>query len=163
MATGRNGSFNISTSNQFVSGYVSWNETYDIASNSSVVSAELRLSRTNTGYETYSSGEFYIAINGNEKHNSGTFSFTYNSNTLCVSHSVTVPHNADGTKSIEIYAGGQLYYIDPSLTVSKQSATIALTTIPRASSLSAPNGTLGSTIRLTVNRASSAFTQSSSS
>jgi hypothetical protein len=158
MATGRSGSFNISTSNQFVSGYVSWNETYDIASNSSVVSAELRLSRTNTGYETYSSGEFYIAINGNEKRNSGAFSFTYNSNTLCVSHSVTIPHNADGSKSIEIYAGGELYYLSPGLTVNKQSATVTLTTIPRASTLTAPNGTIGSYIDLIVNRASSSFT-----
>ena len=160
MATGNSGSFNIKTSNIYISGYVSWSETYDIASNSSVVSAELRLSRTNTGYETYGSGSFTMSINGNSVTTPQyqTFSFTYNSNTLCISHSVTVPHNADGSKSIEISISGYVNSGNPYLTVDSQSATVALTTIPRASSLIVPNGTLGTTIRLTVNRASTAFT-----
>ena len=158
MATGNSGSFAVTTSNRYISGTVSWSETYDINSNTSQVTATLRLSRTNTGYETYGSGNFTMTINGNSYTNSGTFSLTYQSGTLCVSHSVSVPHNSDGSKSITIGVSGVIYAGSPNMTLSYQSGTAVLYTIPRASSLSVGNGTLESPMTLTVQRASSAFT-----
>ena len=154
MATGKSGSFAVTTSNRYISGYVQWSETYDVAGNYSVITATLRLSRTNTGYTTEGQSSFTLTINGNSNTETGYKYISYNSNTLCVSHSVTVPHEEDGKKSIVISAEGYIYTNDLSL----QSAQIELTVIPRASTLSAPNGTIGSYIVLTVHRASEAFT-----
>ena len=129
------GSFNVSTSNQYIKGKIEWSSVQDIDKNQSTVTATLRLSRTNTGYTTEGRGSFTITINGNSKTNDNggsQFVFTYNSNTLCVTHTVAVPHNADGSKSITITASGSI----SRFTMSSQGGTAVLDTIPRASSIS---------------------------
>lgn len=148
------GSFKVTTSNQYISGTVAWSESaVSEADNTSKVTAKLRLSRTNTGYETWGQGSFTITINGSSKTNSGSFSFTYDSNTLCVEHTVTVAHSADGSKSVTIKVSGEHMF-----TLSTQSGTAKLTTIPRASTLTASNGMIGIKQTLKIARASSSFT-----
>lgn len=135
------GSFNVTTSNTYIKGKTTWSSTSNGSSaNTSDVTATLRLSRTNTGYTTQSSGTFFITINGTKSTSSNTQrTFTYNSNTLC--HTFTlknVPHNSDGRKSITITVGGT----QSRFTMSNQSGTATLDTIPRYAKIS--NFTLSS-------------------
>lgn len=74
--------------------------------------------------------------------------------------SFTVPHNADGTKSISysfsVTDGANQYYTSGNASAS---GTMALTTIPRASTISAVSGTtIGGQMTVTIARAVSTFT-----
>lgn len=72
---------------------------------------------------------------------------------------ITVGHNADGTKTVSFSFSLQMDITFSGSwigTVSGSTST-SLTTIPRKSSLSAGNGTLGVTQNLTISRASSSF------
>lgn len=150
------GSFNVSTSNQYISGRVSWSSSTDVNNNQSTVTATLYLSRTNTGYETWGSGTFSLTINGNQKSNTQSYSLTYNSNTVMVSHTVVVPHNADGTKSISIAWGGG---ISGTFSVNGSSGTATLDTIPRSSTISSFSSfNIGDSMPVAINRASGSFT-----
>lgn len=65
-----------------------------------------------------------------------------------------ITHNTDGTASFGISIQAAVYYSTVNCTGSD---TFTLNTIPRASSLSAGNGTLGTAQTLTISRASSGF------
>lgn len=153
------GSFSVTTSNRYITGTVSWSSVPNIGANTSSVTATLRLSRVNTGYETYGSGSFTLTINGASYTNEGTFSLTYNSGTLCVTNTVSVPHSADGTKSIAISVSGVIYAGSPNMTLSLQSGTAVLDTIPRASefSLSRTSFDAGETVTAVITPAVSSF------
>ncbi|MGC6569675.1 DUF859 family phage minor structural protein [Streptococcus sp. VTCC 12886] len=73
----------------------------------------------------------------------------------------TVGHNADGTKSAGISLSSNMSNISyGSLSFGNASGswTHGLPTIPRASSVSFSNGTIGSPLAITINRASTSFT-----
>ena len=73
----------------------------------------------------------------------------------------TVGHNADGTKSAGISLSSNMSNISyGSLSFGNASGswTHGLPTIPRASSISFSNGTIGSPLAITINRASTSFT-----
>ena len=153
-----NGSFNITTSNQYITGVVSWYE-YDIneSTNKSKVHAELRLSRTNSGYETWSTtGGYNLSIDGQAFYGSATRDkvISYNSNTLMVSGDAEITHNDNGSKTITISVSGDTSNLDIDL----QSGQAVLTTIPRKSSVFAGEGTIGSNLQITISRASNTFT-----
>lgn len=153
-----NGYFNITTSNQYIVGTVSWYE-YDVstATNKSKVHAELRLSRTNTGYETWStSGGYTLTINGQQFYGAATRDkvISHNSNTLMVSGDAEITHNSNGSKTITITISGDTSNLD----ISSQSGTAVLTTIPRASTLKFSEGIIGTSMPITVNRADDSFT-----
>lgn len=98
------GSFNLSTTSgtTHLKSKINWSSTSNGSSaNSSNVTASMVLWRDNSGYTTYGTGTFSITINGNTKSESKSYSFT-NSETTILSHTVTVPHNSDGTKTITI-------------------------------------------------------------
>ena len=154
------GSFSVSTSNQYLSGTVSWSSTADTVNNQSTVTASLRLSRTNSGYTTYGTGTYYLTIYGNNKSSTQYNEFTQNSNTLVISHTVTVPHNADGTMSCYIeWSGG----ISGVFSINYGSGIAYLDNIPRSSSISSfPDFTLGNGATInppcTISAASGGFT-----
>lgn len=152
-----NGYFNITTSNQYVVGVVSWYE-YDVstATNKSKVHAELRLSRTSGNYETWSSsGGYNLIIDGQSFYGAATEDkkITINSNTLMVSGDAEITHNSNGSKTITITVSGDTSNLD----ISSQSGTAVLTTIPRASSLTFSDGIIGTSMPITVNRADGSF------
>ena len=98
------GSFNLSTTSgtTHLKSKITWSSTSNGSSaNSSNVTASMVLWRDNPGYTTYGTGTFSITINGNTKSESKSYSFT-NSETTIIFHTVTVPHNSDGTKTITI-------------------------------------------------------------
>lgn len=171
---GKSGTYNISTNNSAISGYVYWSERYDIANNKSEVSQTAYLHRTNiydgnTWFEngTVTRIAFFgsetvpttvvtnMTLKGNTSANGGEYLQVY-------SAVKEIPHNADGSKSLTLgfsmsnNVGG---VAGNSFTVPKTTATVSLTTIPRATtpSLTASSVTMGQTIRITLTPADSTF------
>lgn len=111
-----------------------------------------------TGYSQnqYENQAYYI-IQGEKRWNPYNYSTTgwYKLG----SKSITVSHNADGTGSVTLSAewdcGFTSSYTPRHLALSE---TVTLTTIPRASSVSASGDTLGQPVAITISRASSSFT-----
>lgn len=100
-------SANFPTSNQYIKYKIEVTEnSTSVANNTSSVTVKVTCWRTNQGYTTYGSGTCYCNINGTS-YSQGINSsqkFTYNSNTVIFSQTVTIPHNADGNKSIFVEA-----------------------------------------------------------
>ena len=71
------------------------------------------------------------------------------------SGTATIAHNSDGTKSFSLSCEAGIYTYAVSATAS---GTHTLTTIPRASTISATNANMGSASTITITRASSSFT-----
>lgn len=128
----------------------------NVANNTSNVTVHVSVQWTYGSYNKNAKSG-WLSIDGT------TYNFTSSFNTgettsgtqTIFSKTVNVPHNSDGTKTLECAA---------SYTTGVSSGTIAasfkreLTTIPRKSSLTASNGTLGTKQTLTVERESSGFT-----
>ena len=74
--------------------------------------------------------------------------------TVVASGEYTFKHNSNGTKNFTAYAEAGIYVWDVNVT---GTGTFTLDTIPRASSLTAANGTLDVEQTLTINRAASTF------
>ena len=152
---------NMSTSNQYVKYTISINQnSQNVSNNCSNVTVTVRFFRTNVGYTTYGSGTCYCKINGT------TYSATVspsqkitNSGITLFNKTLDIYHNNDGTKNLTCSA-----WIDMNtpLTSSEQSYSQTLSTIPRASkpTLSSSSVTMGNSITVNTNRASSSFTHS---
>lgn len=173
-ANGKSGTYNISTNNSYISGYVKWEEKYDVVANKSLVTQTAYLHRTNIySGETYfysgtvSRTAFFdsetvatsvvtdMSIPGNSSSSGGSYVQVY-------SASKEIAHNADGSKSITLgfsMSNNISGVAGDSFTVPKTTATVALTTIPRATtpSLSASSVTMGNTMRITLTPADSSF------
>lgn len=113
-----------------------------------------------TGYsQNEDANQAYYILQGEKRWNPYNYSTTgwYKLG----SKSITVGHNADGTGSVTLSAewdcGFTSSYTPRHLALSE---TVTLTTIPRASSVSASGNTLGQPVAITISRASSSFTHS---
>lgn len=128
-----------STSNQYIKYDIHVDEqSTSIANNTSTVRVYVIAWRTNTGYQTYGSGTCYCNINGTN-YSQGIDSsqvISYESDTVLFDKTVTIPHDADGKKTIYVSA-----YIDHSrFSSNSQGFNVTLTTIPKQANLvSAPN------------------------
>lgn len=139
---------------------VEYSYTQSITNNTSTLTVVGYVKRNNSSYYPYNStSTVELTIDGTKY----SFSPKYNLNTdsyvkICTK-TVTLNHNADGTKSvaIKLYMNGKLSNYYPNGTISK---TITLETIARASSptISASSIEMGSSLTITTNRASSSFT-----
>lgn len=149
MATvnGKSGTFNITTKNPYISGYVKWQETYDdktyIQTNKSKVTLTAYLHRTNI-YDGNSTLLNYpaqrIAYFGNENvTDNSNVSFTIAGNTSSsggaytqvYSASKEITHDLSGSKSLTVGFFMTVYGEHNSFEVEKKTATATLTTIPR--------------------------------
>ena len=150
------GSFQGSTSNARLIVQINWSSTPSIENNSSVVTATLYAVRTDSA-RTYGTGSWAISIGGNAA-NVSKYVEVRSSWVTIITHTATIPHDADGTKSIYINAWGGISGTTWSST--SIGATVALDTIPRASgvSLSTAKPLLGSTLTIDIDRKSEAFT-----
>ena len=183
MAAGKNGSFVITNTGQ--SGLsmgatrVTWAEEYDVSSNTSTVKiTKLELLAGGDGYGNRNYGLGNLWFNGSVSIN-GTVvaTVTRGSHFLCVPEynaykelsisspalpwAASVPHESDGSKSVSISVS--LHALSSgndarTNTNINGSSTVQLTTIPRASTLTVSDGTIGSPLTITINRASTAFT-----
>lgn len=150
-----------STSYNGLSLYIEWSSTANVNTNTSNVTARVYVK----SYSLYATAlsDSYVIINGNKKNWTHTFNISSTSTlqtTQVTEYTVTVPHNADGTKSITIKANmefngtyGGTYVSD--ITASK---TVTLDAIPRASSFSVASSTnTGSSLPITITPSSSLF------
>lgn len=132
-------SSDFTTSNKYiVYDIVVTENSTSIPNNTSSVNIKVRAWRTNTGYTTYGSGTCYVNIDGTEydQYISPSQEISYRSFTVLFDETVTIPHNADGKKTISVSA-----YIDHSrFSSNSQGFNVTLSTIPRQANLvSAPN------------------------
>lgn len=136
----------------------------NVANNTSTVSVKAQLVSTGSSYTINSSA----TKSGTLKINGTSYSFTFsaalsgNQTKNIVTKSVTISHNADGTKScaFEVNAGINVTLSGTYYGTVTAKGTGTFNTIPRASkpSLSASTVEMGKSITITTNRASSAFT-----
>ena len=127
-----------------------------VADNTSNVTVKVIASWTGGSWNHYSPSG-WVKIDGKKY----TFSNSFNDNktttgskTLC-SKKVNISHNSDGTKSLACSASFATGVSSGTVTASK---SLTLTTIPRKSTMSVGNGTLGTAQTLTVTRQSTSFT-----
>lgn len=162
------GSFGTNFSgNQYGGGYrlqVDWYATQNIANNTSTVRADLYLISLGSSWTINSSATKNVSLSVNGVFSGGSgaglASIGGNQKKFIWWHEVVVPHNADGTKSLDITG-----VFDIAVTLSGQyydtvrtSQTIYLDTIPRSSTLTtAPDITAGRDHAFSINRYSSEF------
>lgn len=129
----------------------------NVANNTSNVTVSVNFYRTNTGYTTYGTGTVYCKINGTTYSASVTSDDKITSSGIVLfSKTLNITHNADGTKTLATSA----WISHERVSSSEQSYSVKLTTIPRATTptLSATSVNMGSSITITMDRASSSFT-----
>lgn len=133
-------SSNFSTSNQYIKYRIVVTEnSTSIPNNTSSVNVKVQAWRTNQGYTTDGAGTCYVNIDGTNYSSSweyGDKPLTYNSYTVLFDKTVTIPHNADGKKTISVSA----YISHSRFSSNSQGFNVTLTTIPRQAELTAaPN------------------------
>lgn len=129
----------------------------NIANNDSQVRVRLALLNTTTAFAQYSCSA-WVDLNGQRLNWSGSPNMTsYNSTIMLIDETITVGHNADGTKSFGLSAhfNGSGGWSPGTLSIGGNSFT--LTTIPRSSSVSVGAGTIGSSITINISRQNSSF------
>jgi len=128
-------------------------DSTDIANNRSNCSYTLQLIIKQNYTWRASSGSWSLWGSASNSGNIASMTY-YSGTTTLASGSFTVGHNSDGTGSFSIgFSFDSSYRLSGSDTLSG-----TLTTIPRASTPSAANTDIGSTVRINTNRASGSFT-----
>jgi hypothetical protein len=142
--------------NRFTLYVVLTNRNGDPATNKSVVDYNVYFQNTSGGGTFTSQTRLYFALNGGViKDSTSSITGPRNGSVSIASGSTTIDHNSDGTKSISYHA----LVKSTSFGISGEiSGTFALTTIPRASSVSGGSGNIGGTTTISVSRASTSFT-----
>lgn len=131
-------------------------KSQSIDGNSSVIAWSIKGYRTDGATGMITCGNFTVTINGVTVYSTGRYDRidVYNG-TVITTGEATIAHDGDGSKKFDVYVAAAIYYGEVTSTGTQQ---FALPTIPRKSSLSASNGTLGTAQTLTVDRKSSSFT-----
>jgi len=154
------------------SNYIIWLDAYEsnysIPNNTSTVIVKLYVKRTSGSYPENGgdySGSIKITYgSGRDDYKSLSFSgtlpyptpFYENESKLYATLTFTnIPHNNDGSKTVTVSASYGANFIPTS---GSASGNLTLTTIPRASTITATSGYIGETSQLTVNRQNNAFT-----
>lgn len=148
--------FTGTTGNQYIFPTIKWSAVQSIDGNYSDVTATLYYSRSNSGYTTSGTWSGGITIDGQWTAGSRYIEVSYQSETLAMSVTVRVYHNADGSRNVTISATG--YISGTSLTSTDISQTVTLDTIPRATTAVVGDLTMGESGTITLTPASSSFT-----
>lgn len=145
------------TSNQYIKWWLEVIEgSQSIVNNTTQVTVKLWIKRTNTGNKTEGHGTAYLTIDGTQYSKSITtaFSIVYTAKVM-FEKTVTITHNADGTKTLNVI--GDITH--SRFTTSAQTFSPVLTTIPRATTPICAALTLDVEGNISVaGRASSSFT-----
>lgn len=123
-----------------------------VANNTTTISWWLRIRKSSSStLATWGNCSYAANVGGQQKSGSDNISVAAGGTTALLSGQVTVPHNADGTLTISVSASisGKI--------VGSVSGTQAMTTIPRASSMTVSGNTLGSPVTMVISAASSGF------
>lgn len=125
--------------------------------NSSQVRVRLALLNTTTAFAQYSCSA-WVDLDGRRLNWTGSPNMTsYNSTIWLIDQTITVGHNADGSKSFGLSASfsGSGGWSPGTLSIGGNSFT--LTTIPRSSSVSVGAGIIGSPITINISRQNPRF------
>lgn len=144
---------------------LTWTATQSLENNTSTISWALAGAGGSTG-KWYMSGGFYVEIDGNVVCNwdvNWTDRIKMYNGTSIASGSITIAHDADGSKTFNIYVNAAIYTLERNCS---GSGTFTLNAIARASQPSCitwPDntqsvGNLGNTITIHMNRKSTNFT-----
>lgn len=123
-----------------------------VANNTTTISWWLRIKKSSSSTSaTWGNCSYSANVGGQQKSGSGQVNVAAGGTTALLSGQVTVPHSADGTLTISVSASisGKI--------VGSVSGTQAMTTIPRASSMTVSGNTLGSPVKMVISAASSGF------
>lgn len=132
---------------------LSWTlSSQSVEKNTSTIAWTLKGSGSASGYVM--SGAFKAVINGVTVYTSEP-RIELRTTTTVASGTATIAHNSDGTKSFSLSCEAGIYTYAVSATAS---GTHTLTTIPRASTISATDVNMGAASTITITRASSSFT-----
>ena len=136
---------------------ITWTRTsYSVANNTSTVTVSLSYKKRDDS-TTYGTGSWKLTINGTAYTGSSYVEITDSGYKTVFSKTVTIKHNADGTKSFAINASGS-YIPGTSFTNTKCSGTAVLDTIAQASTISVTNSVpVGGTATVTITAKSSSF------
>lgn len=140
----------------------SWSEnSQSIANNTTTIGWKMELIADSSGrIDSSTSKTWAITVNGTKYSGTNTVGIANNATKTLASGTTTITHNANGTKTFS-YSFSQSFsgitFSGTSLGTKSGSGSGTLDTIPRASSLTASNGTLGTAQTLTINRADSDF------
>lgn len=130
----------------------------NVANNTTQVRVRLALLNNYMTFAEYNCSAF-VDINGQRLNWTGRPEMlSYNSTLWLIDTTITVGHNADGTKTVGFMAQftGSGGYSPGTLNIG--GSAFGLTTIPRASNVSAVSGTIGSGVTINISRASNSFT-----
>lgn len=156
------GTINLTTtSTNDITARIEWSESnVNIANNTSDVTVNMIVRMNASWYATTGSGYFSVTCDGQSYSNDHWVSFASGTHEYTVlSHTFTVTHSADGSKTASIVCVNCYVAGTTGLSKTTGSGNAVLTTIARASQPTCPStGTFGSTIKITTNRASSSFT-----
>lgn len=132
----------------------SWvREGSSIDNNQTTISYTLKGAGSASGY--YIAKNIKLVIDGKTVYTQPTdSSIQLRNGTVVTSGTVTLTHNTDGTRSFEVYVEAGIYVWAVNCT---GRSSFVLEPIPRTSTLTASNGTLGSEQTLTINRSASSF------
>ena len=151
------------TSNQFYLKLTLTENSTNQTNNTSSVSYTLKLYSGDWDFSQYKIGHS-ISLAGKTvssvaRANANQYSISTNSSITLASGSTTIAHNSDGSKNMSI-----AFSIDMAKdswtpgAISVSGKSMALTSIPRASTVSCSTAYIGSSATITINRASSSFT-----
>ena len=131
--------------------------SYSIVDNTSQVRILWTSTQSGNSWNGYTrTAYYYYSINGgSETSKSVSYTLPKNSTVTIVDTTLTVAHNSNGSGTIKVRTWMDT---DISYGVVEDSKTLTLTTIPRASTLSVSDGTLGVQTKLIADRKSSSFT-----
>lgn len=145
---------------RYFSGILSvWENSYDVASNTSNVGYRLQLKSGSSGRFSGLTASYSVNINGtNVNGGSGIYSSqSYNTTQIICEGTTTISHNDDGSKTIGCNAVIDFQNHSYSPGDFTPSGTLTLTTIPRASSVGATSAYIEENTIININRASPNF------
>ena len=131
--------------------------SYSVVNNTSQVRIVWTSTQGGLSWNGYTrTAYYYYSINGgSEVSKSVSYTLPKNATATIVDTTLTVAHNSDGSGTISVRTWMDT---DIDIGIVQKSQTLTLTTIPRASTLSVSDGTLGTKTTLTADRKSSSFT-----
>lgn len=151
-------SSSFATDNQYIVYQIGITQnSQNIENNTSNVTVQVRVHRTNTGYTTQGTGTVYCTINGTKYSASITSSQTITSSWRTIfTKTLNISHSSDGSKTLSTSA-----YINHSrFDSSSHSYSQTLTKIPRATTptFNSSSVEIGQTVQISLPRATSSFT-----
>ena len=151
------------TSNQFYLQLTLTENSTSQTNNTSSISYTLKLYSGGWDFSLYRIGHSIKlaekTVSSVERANANQYSIGRNSSITIASGTTTISHNSDGSKNMSV--AFSIDMVKDSWTpgaISVSGKSMALTTIPRASTVSCSTANIGSNATITINRASSSFT-----